>query len=316
MSELPEPPIAAEVDLTDFPFMPLYIARCQKSKAWLRCKRQPELAFYMLNLWMRAWHECPAGSVEDDDDVLADAAMCSPEHWLEVKAAVLHGWQKCADGRLYHAVVVELAEEAWASKEARRQRTEKARQAKLQAQSARSTESVTGSVTEQRQAPRERDRDRDRDKESPPTPRKRGAGISSQIAGEFETWWPHYPNRVDRGHAIKAFARARETATLEDLIAGAKRYAALVAGKEATFIAMPATWLNGERWKDEPSAGQRNGAAHPGPAIEPWEQRIAGFRTKRFWHSSWGFKPGERGCAAPDHMLTPEERAAKHGDAP
>jgi hypothetical protein len=47
--------------MTIAPYMPLYIQRLQRSKAWLRCKRRPELAFYMVNLWMRAWHEVPAG---------------------------------------------------------------------------------------------------------------------------------------------------------------------------------------------------------------------------------------------------------------
>ncbi len=51
VTELPPPPIAADVDLTDFQFMPLDVARLRRSKAWLICKRRPELAFYMMNLW-------------------------------------------------------------------------------------------------------------------------------------------------------------------------------------------------------------------------------------------------------------------------
>src|SRR5262249_5330401 len=72
----PPPMVPAEVDLRDFPYMPFEVARLRRSKAWLICKRRPELAFYMLNLWTAAWHERPGGSLEDDDDVLADAAMC------------------------------------------------------------------------------------------------------------------------------------------------------------------------------------------------------------------------------------------------
>ena len=34
--------------------------------------------------------------------------------------------------------------------------------------------------------------------------------------------------------------------SLETLIAGAKRYAAEMAGKESQFIRYPATWLNGK----------------------------------------------------------------------
>ena len=112
----PSPMVLPEVDLTDFKFMPLEVARLRRSKAWLICKRRPELAFYMLNLWTASWHERPAGSLEDDDDVLADAAMCPPERWAEVKADALRGWVKCSDGRLYHPVVAEKVAESWHGK--------------------------------------------------------------------------------------------------------------------------------------------------------------------------------------------------------
>ncbi len=107
------PLVPAEVDLTDFPFMPIMIARLKQSRAWLACKRKPELAFYMLNLWTASWHARPAASLEDDDDVLSDLAMCAPQAWKKVKGDVLRGWVACSDGRLYHPVVAERALDAW-----------------------------------------------------------------------------------------------------------------------------------------------------------------------------------------------------------
>jgi uncharacterized protein YdaU (DUF1376 family) len=126
--------------------MPLHIARLQRSKAWLMCKRDPQLAFYMMNLWMRSWHEVPAGSLENDDDVLADAAMCPPREWDKIKEKVLRGWMLQGD-RLHHSVVQQIAAEAWERKQTQRQRTEKARQSKLQNSDGTTTKSVTGSVT-------------------------------------------------------------------------------------------------------------------------------------------------------------------------
>lgn len=122
----------APIDLRPLPYMPLHIQRLQKSKAWLRCKRRPEMAFYLMNLWMRAWHEVPAGSIEDDDDVLADAAMCPPDEWDAIKAEVLRGWDCGDDGRWHHPVVAELATEAADKMRANRRRTEKARAAKAE----------------------------------------------------------------------------------------------------------------------------------------------------------------------------------------
>jgi hypothetical protein len=124
---LPAPLVSAEVNLTDFGFMPLEVNRLRRSKNWLICKRRPELGFYMINLWTASWHDKPAGSLEDDDDVLADLAMCNPEKWPEVRADVLRGWVKCSDGRLYHPVVAEKVREAWQSKLVQRWKTECAR---------------------------------------------------------------------------------------------------------------------------------------------------------------------------------------------
>lgn len=158
-TELPEPLVSIEADLSDFKFIPLEIARLRRSKAWLICKRHPELAFYMINLWTAAWHELPAASLEDDNDTLADAAMCDPRRWLKVRAQVLRNWVKCSNHRLYHPVVAEKANEAWISKLGRRQQTEAARIAREQrrqkstdgateTETTKSTKTVTEDVTE------------------------------------------------------------------------------------------------------------------------------------------------------------------------
>jgi len=127
---LPDPMTPADCDLQDFPFMPLMVSRLRKSKAWVKARRNPALGFYMVNLWAQAWHEVPAGSLEDDDDVLADAAMCDPSKWDKVKAGALYGWVKCSDGRLYHPIVCERVLEAWAAKEERREKNEHERDRK------------------------------------------------------------------------------------------------------------------------------------------------------------------------------------------
>jgi uncharacterized protein YdaU (DUF1376 family) len=138
---------AKEIDVQCLPYMPLHIERLRKSKAWLRCKRRPELAFYILNLWMRAWHELPAGSIEDDDDVLADAAMCSPEAWAGVKEDVLQGWER-RDGRLFHSTVTEIATEAEGKLRKNTARTVAAREALQQKRDGTVTETVTEDVIE------------------------------------------------------------------------------------------------------------------------------------------------------------------------
>jgi uncharacterized protein YdaU (DUF1376 family) len=131
-AELPAPLVPAEVDLRDFAFMPLEVSRLLRSRTWLKARRRPEIGFYLVNLWAGAWHEVPAGSLPDDDDVLADLARCTPARWRKLRGDILAAWVRCADGRLYHPVVAEKAREAWAHKLAQRQRTQAARDARRQ----------------------------------------------------------------------------------------------------------------------------------------------------------------------------------------
>ncbi|MBY3524951.1 YdaU family protein [Rhizobium laguerreae] len=136
-----------DLDVQRLPYMPLQIERLRKSKAWLRCKRNPEIAFYMVNLWMRAWHEIPAGSIEDDDDVLADAAMCSPEKWEELKDDILKGWDR-RDGRVWHSTVIEIATEAVGKLRMNKSRVAAAREARGVQRRSSVTDIVADSVTE------------------------------------------------------------------------------------------------------------------------------------------------------------------------
>jgi hypothetical protein len=70
---------------------------------------------------------------------------------------------------------------------------------------------------------------------------------------DFDRWYARYPKHRARGKARKAFERivGAGLATVDELIAGATRYAAERQGQEQRFTKDPATWLNGECWADE-----------------------------------------------------------------
>jgi hypothetical protein len=108
--------LPCDIDLSGMDYMPLYLPRLMKSKAWLRAKHWtapgPGLGFAMVNLWARAFTERPAGSIDDDDDVLMDAAMVGPRDWPAIREAALKGWVQCGD-RLHHPVVCELVWNVW-----------------------------------------------------------------------------------------------------------------------------------------------------------------------------------------------------------
>lgn len=77
---------------------------------------------------------------------------------------------------------------------------------------------------------------------------------------DFDRFWNDYPMRKGKGAAQRAYAKAVTMATPDQILSGAEAYAASVRGKEARYIAHPATWLNGHRWLDEPDPLSRREA--------------------------------------------------------
>ena len=122
----PAPLTPRSCDLRDYPYIPLQIQRLKQSRAWSLCKRNPALAFYLLNIWTSSFQSVPAGSLESDPITLADLAMCDDDTWAKVKDDVLRGWVECEDGRIYHPVVAEVALEGLLSKLAQRKATDAA----------------------------------------------------------------------------------------------------------------------------------------------------------------------------------------------
>lgn len=152
MKENPEPPLPPEVDLRDFPYMPLHIARLFNSEFHAKANDSEWRAG--LTLWLKAF-QLPGTGLPDDDVALARLAEYGRDvkAWRKVKAMALRGWEKCSDGRWYHPVVAEVAQQAWLRKVAQRDRTEKARNTRLrqrQSQPLSQTDepSVTDDVTE------------------------------------------------------------------------------------------------------------------------------------------------------------------------
>lgn len=68
---------------------------------------------------------------------------------------------------------------------------------------------------------------------------------------QFEQFWEHYPNKVDKARARKAFGKLSQ-AKGKLAIDGAAAFANDPNLPEKRFIPYPATWLNGERWEDGP----------------------------------------------------------------
>jgi DNA-binding MarR family transcriptional regulator len=83
-------------------------------------------------------------------------------------------------------------------------------------------------------------------------PSTRNAKEKDSPPAAFDRFWAAYPAKVAKGAARKAWPKALQAAgDAERIIAGAERYA-VDPNREPGFTAHPSTWLNAERWDDDP----------------------------------------------------------------
>jgi len=86
------------------------------------------------------------------------------------------------------------------------------------------------------------------------SPRPEKSKSDWPVDGFEAHWWPVYPRKTAKGTARKIFDRIRRDGRVPwvELMAGTRRFAQFP--PEPKFIPHPATWLNAERWTDEPAA--------------------------------------------------------------
>lgn len=257
MTDLPDPLVPSDVDLRGMPYMPLDVVRLFDSDFYALSNGAEFKAG--LSLWCKAFLQVPAGSLPNDERLLAHLSGAGAS-WAKVRDMALHGWVKCNDGRLYHRTVAEKALDAWKARTDRRARTEAARKARQSSRADSDTNpppSVTTSVTENAtddvtnvvtlavtssKGTEGKGREGKIRKKEPPKPPANG-GLACEA--EFEAFWQRYPRRDSKGHARKAWAAAVRKAPPDDILAGLDRYQF---SETPRFQPLPATWLNGERW--------------------------------------------------------------------
>ena len=128
-------------------------------------------------------------------------------------------------------------------------------------------------------------------------------------ADGFTEWWPHYPKKVKKLDAEKAYKAAlKRGVTPKELLDGLQRQKAAwkAKGTEPQYIPYPATWLRAGSWDDEldaPSPSQATPAINPntGKAVTKedfWyaciDHGIDPAPYVNFWKPSMGL-PGDPG---------------------
>ena len=104
----------------------------------------------------------------------------------------------------------------------------------------------------------------------------------------FERFWEAYPRKVGKAAAEKSFAKCvgkdRETqqAILDQMLKALEWQKRTDQWQEAEFIPHPATWLNQQRWKDEPAIDPAEADAQAREAAYAEINRKAEEISKRF----------------------------------
>ena len=79
----------------------------------------------------------------------------------------------------------------------------------------------------------------------------------NQQTNMFDQFWKVYPRKQNKGTAKRYWERAVRKADPRDIIEGAQRYRD-DPNREDKYTAHASTWLNGERWTDDPLPGNKN----------------------------------------------------------
>lgn len=282
-SQAPPPPIPEDADLRQFRHFAIDVHRLLTSETWVLATGDEAKA--AMTLWLQAFHSTPAGSLPDNDRMLAYLSMAGPA-WDSVRDHALRGWERHADGRLYHPVVTEKVLDALQRqgefqrgrdehREKMRQWRERQRSASINGAKTTGDDHVTitppsrdASVTGKKEKMKEKEKNLHSPPDLhipgldvPPSPPPEAAGASVDppepkpaYTAEFESFWSVYPRRTGKLEAFRAFQRAKKLAHRDAIMAAAVLFAQACKGKEERFIPHPATWLNQGRWDDQPAA--------------------------------------------------------------
>jgi hypothetical protein len=312
--DLPEPLTPSDLDLRDFGWMPLEVKRLRDSDLSVLAPGDAFRAAVLL--WCAAWHQVPAGSVPNNDRLLANLAGYGRdlEGWVHVKADAMRGFVECSDGRLYHPLVCEKAIEADEQRKKQRKRTEAA-------SSARRNDNRNDDRNDQRNDQRNDGRGEDRngsrnevqqtlpDSTLPKEDSRAAAKAQPCDSDAFKRFKKVFPRRDGANPwkpAEKKFNALVKTGVDPELMIRAAGELAREEGARGNvgtkFIPQAITWLNQQRFHDCAVA------SFDEPQETDWDAICVSFKRTKVWSKhAPGNDPNSGSCQCPPEIL------AKHG---
>lgn len=234
-SQAPNPPYPPEVRANGWTF-DLDMGRIQQSMTWLHCP--PEMRPWLLMLWASAWMQAPCGTLPDDDLDIAVIIGAPPTLFATHRDALMRGWVRHIDGRLYHPVVTELV---LRMATARRKTREKV--AAWKQRHTVSNHPVTGYQPVS----------------NPTVPVPEPVPVHKNTVASpdgFARWWSLYPRKTNKQAALKAWRKLNPDEALQSRLRAATVAQATSEQWRRGIIPHASTWLNQARWEDEVEAPQ------------------------------------------------------------
>jgi len=214
--------------VTSLPYMQLYVSDYLADTAHLTAQQHGAYMLLLMNYWQRG------KALDNSNERLSHVARLSPEEWAEAKPTLEEFF--IVEGNLWtHARVEDDLEKI-------REKSAKASFAGRRSVVARGMNERSTNA-EQSLNHKEEDKEEEEDKD-----------INKKEL--FVDFWNVYPLKVGKGAAQKAFEKAIRTTNADIIIKGAQRYKS-DPNRVPGYTAHAATWLNAQRWLDDPLP-QRN----------------------------------------------------------
>jgi hypothetical protein len=92
----------------------------------------------------------------------------------------------------------------------------------------------------------------------------------SEGGAKFDAFWAEYPRKTNKGPARKAWGKMRCNSKFDEIMASVASHKASGIWNDPAYTPHPSTWLNGERWGDDPTTAQSNGTTtQTDPTADP-----------------------------------------------
>lgn len=263
--------------MTSPPFMQMYWSDYFGDTRHLSCEQHGAYLQLLGSMWLAG------GSLPNDDRKLAKITGCTASRWAKIRDDVMAFFEVAGDLITHKRVTFELEK----AREKSIKRAEVgSRGGKAKALKTKETPLAIASDLLYH-SPDIRTREEDKISE----PKGSSWPILPKTSG-FEDFWKAYPAKVGKRDAEKKFRLALQRAPLDRIMAGLDAAKRSKRWREG-FIPNPATWLNQDRWADEPE-----GKSGPEPPAQPATPAVIAARLNHFrdtgeWRPSWGPIPTE-----------------------